>query len=96
MTNNKLNDISDKLYSSDLKAPDDVEQYISRRLAKMELSELRKSKGISQKEMSRVSGLSVQCISDIESVNSGNPTLRSIVRYLDCLGYEICFQKRKI
>lgn len=82
--------------TSDINTPDEMEQFISRRLTKMELSELRKSKGISQKEMSKISGLSVQCISDIESINSGNPTLRSIVKYLDCLGFEICFQKRKI
>lgn len=76
--------------------PDESEQYISKRLAKMELSQLRKSKGISQKELSKVSGLSVQCISDIESSNNGNPTLRSIVKYLECLGYEIAFQKKSV
>lgn len=81
---------------SELIPPDESEQYISKRLAKMELSQLRKSKGISQKELSKVSGLSVQCISDIESANSGNPTLRSIVKYLECLGYEIAFQKKNI
>ena len=81
---------------SEILPPDESEQYISKRLAKMELSQLRKSKGISQKELSRVSGLSVQCISDIESANSGNPTLRSIVKYLECLGYEIAFQKKNI
>ena len=79
-----------------LECTDESEQYISKRLAKMELSQLRKSKGISQKELSKVSGLSVQCISDIESVNSGNPTLRSIIKYLECLGYEIAFQKKNI
>ena len=76
--------------------PDEMEQYISRRLTKMELVELRKSKGISQKELSKISGLSVQCISDIESANSGNPTLRSIIKYLECLGYEISFQKKQL
>ena len=76
--------------------PDETEQYISRRLTKMELAELRKSKGISQKELSKISGLSVQCISDIESANSGNPTLRSIIKYLECMGYEIAFQKKNI
>ena len=81
---------------SEIIPPDESEQYISKRLAKMELSQLRKSKGISKKELSKASGLSVQCISDIESTNSGNPTLRSIVKYLECLGYEIAFQKKSI
>lgn len=81
---------------SEIIEPDITEEFISKRLTKMELSQLRKSKGISQKEMSKVSGLSTQCISDIESPNGGNPTLKSIVRYLECLGYEISFQKKNI
>lgn len=75
---------------------DEAEEFISKRLTKMELSMLRKSKGLSQKDLSKVSGLSVQCISDIESVNSGNPTLRSLIKYLECLGYEISFKKKSI
>lgn len=79
-----------------VQAPDDFDQYLSKRLTKMQLSELRKSKGLSQKAMSDLSGLSVQCISDIESSNSGNPTLRSMIKYLECLGYEMAFQKKTL
>lgn len=82
--------------SSELINPDESEEFISKRLSKMELSMIRKSKGISQKEMSKVSGLSTQCISDIENPNGGNPTLKSLVRYLECLGYEISFKKKDI
>lgn len=74
----------------------ELEQFISRRLTKMELIELRKAKGLSQKELSTISGLSVQCISDIENASSGNPTLRSITKYLDSLGYEMMFKKKNI
>ena len=74
----------------------ELEQFISRRLTKMELVELRKAKGLSQKELSTISGLSVQCISDIENASSGNPTLRSITKYLDSLGYEMMFKKKNI
>lgn len=91
----ELIEYADK-HEHELNQPDDLEQYISKRLTKMELSSMRKSRGISQKELSKVSGLSVQCISDIESTNSGNPTLRSLIKYLDCLGYEIAFQKKEI
>jgi len=73
-----------------------TEEYISRRLIKMELSNLRKNLHMTQKDLSSLSGLSVQCISDIESEQSGNPTLRSLIKYLDCFGYEICFQKKSI
>lgn len=81
---------------SEIIIPNETEEFISKRLSKMELSLLRKSKGISQKEMSKVSGLSTQCISDIENPNGGNPTLKSLVRYLECLGYEISFKKKDI
>lgn len=75
---------------------DPVEQFISGRISKMELSSLRKIKKITQKELSKASGLSIQCISDIENENSGNPTLKSIIKYLNCLGYELAFQKSRL
>ena len=75
---------------------DPLEEYISKRLTKMELGSLRKSKGMTQKDLSTLTGLSVQCISDIENENSGNPTLKSLIKYLDCLGYELYFQKKTI
>lgn len=83
---------------SDIESAKDseLEQFISRRLTKMELVEIRKAKGLSQKELSTISGLSVQCISDIENASSGNPTLRSITKYLDSLGYEMMFKKKSI
>lgn len=73
-----------------------AEEYITKRLTKMELSILRKASRMTQRELSSISGLSVQCISDIESEQSGNPTLRSLIKYLDCFGYEISFQKKSI
>ena len=73
-----------------------VEQYISKRLTKMQLSDIRKLKHLTQKELSALSGLSVQCISDIENVTSGNPTLNSLVKYLDTLGFEIAFQRKTV
>lgn len=75
---------------------DPLEEYISKRLTKMQLGCIRKAKGVTQKELSSLTGLSVQCISDIESENNGNPTLKSIIKYLDCLGYELYFQKKSV
>lgn len=82
------------IYFEDTQARAD--KFISQRLTKMELGELRRTARITQKDMSRLSGLSTQCISDIESEKSGNPTFKSIVKYLDVLGYEICFRKKVI
>lgn len=71
-----------------------AERFISRRLTKIELAGLRKAQKMTQKDMSSLSGLSTQCISDIESEKTGNPTFKSIMKYLDVLGYEICFRKK--
>lgn len=75
---------------------DRADRYISRRLTKMELGDIRRRAKITQKELSTLSGLSTQCISDIESERSGNPTFRSIQKYLDVLGFEICFRPKTI
>mgnify|MGYP004694852031 FL=1 len=75
---------------------DRAERLIASRLTKMELGLLRQSAHITQKQMSDLSGLSTQCISDIESEKTGNPTYRSIEKYLDVLGYEICFRRKVI
>lgn len=75
---------------------DRADRFISQRLTKMELGDLRRRAKITQKELSFISGLSTQCISDIESEKAGNPTFRSIQKYLDVLGYEICFRPKII
>ena len=75
---------------------DPTEIYINQRISKMELAKLRKRNKMTQKDVSSATGLSVQCISDIESENAGNPTLKSLVRYLSCFGYEIAFQRKGV
>lgn len=71
-----------------------AERFISQRLTKIELGNLRRAQRMTQKDVSSLSGLSTQCISDIESERTGNPTFKSIVKYLDVLGYEICFREK--
>lgn len=73
-----------------------AERFISQRLTKIELGSLRKAQKMTQKDMSALSGLSTQCISDIESEKTGNPTFKSIMKYLDVLGYEVCFRKKLV
>lgn len=75
---------------------DPAEVYIDQRISKMELYKIRKANKMTQKEVASATGLSVQCISDIESESSGNPTLKSLVKYLNCFGYEVCFQKKGV
>lgn len=62
---------------------------INDKLLRMELANARKSKHISQKELSKLSGLSESCISNIESGESSSPTLRSLIKYTTALGIEL-------
>lgn len=61
--------------------------FIEEKLARMQLADIRKSK-MSQKELSERSGLSINCISNIESGES-SPTLRSVMKYVSALGLNI-------
>ena len=74
----------------------ELNRYIGKRLTKMELAGMRRSRRITQKQVQEATGLSIRCISDIESEDGGNPTLNNLIKYLDCMGYEICFQKKTI
>lgn len=62
---------------------------ISDRLIRMQLADVRKSKNITQKQLSAISGLSESCISNIENGEQSSPTLRSLIRYANALGVEL-------
>ena len=72
------------------------DEYIDNIMVRHNLSKIRKSAKITQKELSDISGLSAQCISNLESEDpKQSPTMRTVLRYLNCLGYEIDFVKKK-
>lgn len=58
------------------------------KLLRMRLTNIRKSKHITQKQLSELSGLSESCISNIESDSNTSPTLRSLIKYATALGVE--------
>ena len=64
---------------------------IPMQLLRMQLVALRKSKHLTQKELSNISGLSESCISNIESGNdeSSLPTLKSILKYVHALDSDL-------
>lgn len=62
---------------------------ISDKLLRMTLTNARKAKHISQKELAKLSGLSESCISNIESGESSSPTLRSLIKYTTALDIEL-------
>lgn len=81
-----------KLHSPIIFVGDPLEIEISRMDFRINLLMTRKKFHLTQKEVAQATGLSTQCISDIEG--SGNPTLKSIIRYLDCFGYELAIKKK--
>lgn len=62
---------------------------IADKLLRMELTNIRKSKHLTQKDLSKISGLSESCISNIETGEQSSPTLRSLIRYATALGIEL-------
>lgn len=62
---------------------------VSDRILRMQLTNARKSKHLTQKELAKLSGLSESCISNIESGESGSPTLRSLIKYTTALDIEL-------
>ena len=65
-----------------------VDALAADKLLRMRLTDIRKSKHITQKQLSELSGLSESCISNIESGSDTSPTLRSLIKYATALGVE--------
>lgn len=66
-----------------------VDSMIADKLLRMQLADIRKSKHLTQKDVSRLSGLSESCISNIETGEQSSPTLRSLIRYMAALNIEL-------
>jgi len=75
---------------------DPIDNELNKLQTKFQLRTIRKRHHMSQKQVSEITSLSVKCISDIESIHNGNPTLASIIKFLDCFGYEINIQRKTV
>ena len=69
--------------------------YIQDQFIRMRLTSIRKSRGLTQKQLSEISGLSTATISNIEN-GENSYTLRSLIRYAEALGYEINIDKKVV
>lgn len=69
--------------------------YIQDQFIRMRLANIRKSRGLTQKQLSEMSGLSTATISNIEC-GENSYTLRSLIRYAEALGYEINIDKKVV
>jgi transcriptional regulator with XRE-family HTH domain len=66
-----------------------TDMLVADKLLRMQLMQIRKSKHLTQKDLSKISGLSESCISNIENGDKSSPTLRSLVRYATALNVEL-------
>lgn len=68
---------------------DNLDYSIKDKLLRMQLVDIRKSKHLTQKQISEISGLSISCISNIESSDLTSPTVRSLLRYANAIGVDL-------
>lgn len=67
--------------------------YIQDKFIRTRLSNIRKSRGLTQKQLSDITGLSAATISNMES-GENSYTLRSLILCAEALGYEINVDKK--
>lgn len=68
---------------------------INDKLLRMQLHNIRKSKHLTQNDISELSGLSISCISNIETGEQSSPTLRSLIKYATALGIELYIKENE-
>ena len=57
---------------------------------RLKLAQVRKDKSITQNNIKEATGLTQQAVSRIETGTNGrSPTLKTLLRYVDALGYEL-------
>jgi len=72
-----------------------TETFLQDKFIRMKLADIRRSRGLTQKDVAERSGLSAATISNIES-GENSYTMRSLIMYAESLGYEISIKKREI
>jgi len=83
--------IVEKLISSDDELKRQHELFQAEMAFKQEIINARKSLRLTQKDVSRMTGLSQQAVSRMENGNSG--TIETIIRYLNSIGYTLTIKK---
>jgi len=62
----------------------------------MKLTAARKESGLTQAELSKISGLNQRAISRIESNSDVSPTLKTLIKYINALGFDLELVKRQL
>lgn len=77
-----------------MKMINNTECFLQDQYIRKKLYSIRKSKNLTQKQLSEMSGLSISSISNIES-GENTYTLRSLIKYAEAVGYEIDISKKE-
>ena len=85
------NKIIEELISEDEALRRQHEIFEAEMAFKQELIEIRKSKSLTQKDISRMTGLSQQAVSRMEKGASG--TIETIIRYLNSMGCSLSIRR---
>ena len=88
---NKENEIINELASSDKNLLRQHNLFEAEMAFKQELIEARKSRNLTQNDVSNLTGLSQQAVSRLENGSGG--TLSTIMRYLNSMGYSLTIKK---
>lgn len=82
-------------YNNDSEAREALDLFRAECNFRRELTEARKKRNITQKVMQEKSGLTQQMISRIERDSETSPNLKSLLRYVNALGYKITLEPTK-
>lgn len=88
----KEKQIIEELVRDDEKLRRQHELFEAEMAFKQELIDARKSQSLTQKDISRMTGLSQQAVSRIEKSAGG--TIETIIRYLNSMGYSLAIKKK--
>jgi DNA-directed RNA polymerase specialized sigma subunit len=84
--------IIEELISEDEELRKQHELFEAEMKFKQQLIDARKAEALTQKDISRMTGLSQQAVSRMEKGASG--TIETIIRYLNSMGYSLAIQKK--
>ena len=82
-------------YDNDPKVKSAIDQFEAECKLRRELTEARKQKQLTQKQIKESTGLTQQVISRIESNTDISPSLKNLMIYANALDYELTLQPKQ-
>jgi len=74
---------------TDPEVKDAIEKFESECEFRRKMIDARKASGLTQKQLEQTSGLKQQAISRMERDTANSPSISTLIKYLDCIGYKL-------